>query len=417
MGINRTSTMTADRADLPAGGACLPAARPLAASAWPPRRLARAAGATVLAAAWALATAPAAQAAEPATGPRVPTLEVRAGTGSTGFELDGVIQPIRQATVSAQVSGNLTELRIKAGDRVRTGQAIARIDERDVQAGLARTEAAVTEADAQVRLATTEFNRARELRGQGFLSQAAQDTAETQLKAARSALAQAQAARTQATLARGFAVVTAPFDAVVLETHMEAGDLATLGRPIATLYAPQALRAVVQVSTTRAPTARAARRIEVQLADGRWIAPAQRSEGPVADAVSQTVEWRLDLPSTAQAAVRPGQSVRVRFAEAAPGGAAAPDQPSVPRVPAAAVLRRGELTAVYVVQQQHFALRAVRAGASSSAGVEILAGLRTGERIAADAVKAGLSGAVPVLQADASPAQADSAASPAVARQ
>lgn len=411
MGINHAPSRSASR---PVRGGSQPAGDLVHVA--PRRRAALAAGSALLAAtAWALFAAPPVSAAEGvATGPRVPTLEVRTGAGSAGFELDGVIQPIRQATVAAQVGGNLTELRVKAGDRVKAGQTIARIDERDVQAGVARAEAAVTQADAQMRLATTDFERARELRGQGFLSQAAQDAAETQLKAARSALAQAQAARSQASLARGFALVTAPFDAVVLETHMEAGDLATLGRPIVTMYAPQALRAVVQVSASRAPVARAARRIEVQLADGRWIAPSQRTEGPVADAVSQTFEWRLDLPATAQAAVRPGQSVRVRFAEAGNG---AGDRPQVPRVPAAAVLRRGELTAVYVVQQQHFALRAVRAGSSAGGEVEILAGLRAGERIAADAIRGGLAGAVPVLEADANPAQAEPAAASSVARQ
>jgi hypothetical protein len=65
-------------------------------------------------------------------------------------------------------------------------------------------------------------------------------------------------------------------------------------------------------------------------------------------------------------------------------------------VPSAAVLRRGELTAVYVAQGSRFVLRAVRAGADRGpSGVEVLAGLQAGERIAADAVRAGLADAVP----------------------
>ena len=64
--------------------------------------------------------------------------------------------------------------------------------------------------------------------------------------------------------------------------------------------------------------------------------------------------------------------------------------------PASALLQRGELTAVYVVQGQRFVLRAVRTGAQhGAAGTEVLAGLKAGERVALHAVQAGLAGAVP----------------------
>jgi hypothetical protein len=92
----------------------------------------------------------------------------------------------------------------------------------------------------------------------------------------------------------------------------------------------------------------------------------------------------------------PGQVVRVHF-----GGAAAPAAAPVAAagplvVPQAAVLRRGELTAVYVAQGNTYVLRAVRLGADQGAqGVAVLAGLQPGERIAVDALKAGLVDARP----------------------
>jgi hypothetical protein len=178
----------------------------------------------------------------------------------------------------------------------------------------------------------------------------------------------------------------------VLATHVEAGDLAAPGRALVTLYAPGRLRAVVQVPSTRSALARAAKTGEVQLPDGRWVAPglAHRAAG-MADPVAQTVEWRLDLAPEIAAAWAPGQSVQVRFA-----GAAVPGQPARPLLPAAAVLQRGELTAVYAVQDGRFVLRPVRLGpALGDAGVEVLAGLKTGERFALDAVRAGLADATP----------------------
>jgi RND family efflux transporter MFP subunit len=316
-----------------------------------------------------------------------------APAGATGsFEIDGSLQPLRQSTVAAQIAGNVVALSVKAGDRVKAGQVLVRIDDRDAQAGVARSDAGISQAEAEWRNASVQAERARELRAQGFVSQAALDVALTQAKSAEAGLAQARAGRTQAALARGFAVVSAPYDAVVLATHIEAGDLATPGRALVTLYAPGQIRAVVQVPASQAALARAAKTIEVQLPDGRWVNPAARTDLPTADAVSQTVEWRLDLPADATASSLPGQAVRVRFA----GAPAAPGAGTPGRlvVPAAAVLRRGELTAVYVAREGRYVLRAVRLGADrGAAGVEVLAGLEAGERVAADALRAGLDGA------------------------
>jgi RND family efflux transporter MFP subunit len=326
-----------------------------------------------------------------AQSPSVPTAVVGSATGAPAFEIDGTVQAIQQSTLAAQVSGNVTVLLVKAGERVRAGQPIARIDDRDLQAALARGEAGVAQAEAELRNARVAAERTRELRAHNFVSQAALDTAETQLKAAEAGARQAEAARSQSALARSFAGVVAPFDALVLATHVEAGDLASPGRPLATLYVPGRMRATVQLPASRSAAARAATRIEVQLPDGRWVEPASRSELPGADAVSQTVEWRLDLPPQVGATLVPGVAVRVRFTGAEAGPAAA--GPARLTVPATAVLRRGELSAVYVVQGAQFVLKPVRLGGRLGDAVEVLAGLKAGERIALDPVRAGLAGA------------------------
>ncbi|MCW5609739.1 MAG: efflux RND transporter periplasmic adaptor subunit [Rubrivivax sp.] len=314
----------------------------------------------------------------------VPTVAVGSAARGAGFETDATLQALQQSTVGAQIAGNVLQLAVKAGDRVRAGQVLVRIDERDAQ------------ADAEQRNAQTHVQRTRDLRAQGFVSQAALDVAETQLKAADAGVQQARAARAQAALARGFAAVTAPFDAVVLATHVETGDLAAPGRPLVTLYAPGRVRAVVNLAASRSAAARTATTTEVQLPDGRWVVPVARTELPGTDAVSQTVEWRLDLAPADGAALLPGQSVRVRFAGGTAAAAAAPAGRLV--VPAGAVLRRGELTAVYAAQDGRFVLKAVRLGAAVGDGIEVLAGLKAGERVALDPVRAGLAGAVPAAQ-------------------
>jgi RND family efflux transporter MFP subunit len=363
----------------------------------------------------------------------VETVAVNTSATSPRFELDGQLQAARLATVSAQSAGNVLALLVKAGDRVRAGQLLARVDDRSSSAGLAQSEAGVTQADTVARLARTQVTRQRALRAEGFISQAALDDAEAQLKAAEAGLAQAQAGRSQAALAKAHAQVVAPFDGVVLATLVEAGDLAGPGRPLLTLFAPGALRAVVQLPASQAALWRA-RLGEVRIGlpqtpgtgatDGslRWITPVKRELLPLADAVAQTMELRLDLAAADTRELVPGLNVRVRLmakgaggpaaaqgaasqgasqgaatVAVAPSAAAAPAQAASLRVPAAAVLQRGELTAVYVALPGRpvFALRQVRVGPADGGQWPVLAGLRAGERVAADAVRAGLAGAQP----------------------
>jgi RND family efflux transporter MFP subunit len=303
--------------------------------------------------------------------------------------LDGTLQAVKQSTLSAQASGRIAQLNVKAGDQIRAGQVLAVIDDRVTQAGVAQAQAGVAQAEAQLHNAEAQVQRTRDLRAQGFISQAALDTAEAQFRAAQAGAAQARAGATQSSLAQGFTRLTAPYDGYVLSTHAQAGDLAAPGVPVLTVYAPQPLRAVVHVPASRAALAQDAKRIEVQLPNGQWVAPASRTRLPAADPVSQTIEWRLDLSAQDAAQQVPGQQVQVRFV-------AGEEQRLV--LPASAVLRRGELTAVYVVAPEGskagFVLRAVRLGTNhGDAGLEVIAGVKAGDRVALDPVRAGLAGA------------------------
>ena len=328
----------------------------------------------------------------------VPTVKVQRTSSAGVATLDGSLQPVKQSTIAAQIGGTVMALLVKAGDRVRAGQPLARLDPREAQAGLARADAVVAQAQAELNQARQHAERTRDLRAQGFVSQAALDLAQTQLSAAQAGTAQAQAARRQAALISGHTEVTAPFAGVVLATLVEVGDLAVAGRPVLTLYEPGALRAVVQVPVSRAVIAQSAREVSIEMPDGRSLTPTARQPLPSTDPVTQTVEWRLPLSAADSAAGRPGQSVRVHFrAPPAPVSvsAAATGREGALSVPSSAVLRRGELSAVYVVDNGKFALRPVRTGASAGERIELLAGVREGQVIARDAVRAGLQGARP----------------------
>lgn len=337
-----------------------------------------------------------------AKAPVVPVVEVSLRPVGAGLTLDGTLEAVQQSTLSAQASGRIVQMNAKAGDRVRAGQVLAVIDDRLTQAGVvqaragvAQAQAVIAQAEVELRDAQAHLQRTRDLRAQNFVAQAALDMAEARFRAAEAGLAQARAGATQArageaqsALAQGFTRLTAPYDGFVLATHAERGDLAAPGVPVLTVYAPQPLRAVVHVPASQTAIAQGARRVEIELhapQGTQWVAPVRQTRLPAADPVSQTVEWRLDLAPEHAALAVPGQQTRVRFV--------AGDAMRLV-VPSGAVLRRGELTALYVASPTGFVLRAVRLGPDhGAAGVEVLAGVKAGDRVALDPVRAGLAGA------------------------
>ena len=159
-------------------------------------------------------------------------------------------------------------------------------------------------ARASLTLAEQSFQRQQQLRAQGFISQGALEQAEAQFKSARAQaqaqLAAAQAARSQTAWHR----VTAPYAGVVAELPVALGDMALPGRPLLTLFDPQALRvsaSLPQALAAQGLPALDSLRIELP-ALGQTVQPTRVQRLPLADASSQTVLLRLDLPAGSAAA-------------------------------------------------------------------------------------------------------------------
>lgn len=341
----------------------------------------RIAGATALAALMALEALAAAPSA--AGVPALASAEVAGGRTSPAVAYDGVVEAVRQTVVAAQVPGAVVALPVKAGDPVKAGQVLVRLDARAAEQQAGAAAAQVQAARAAQEAASREFERQQQLYRQNYISRAALDRAEAQHKSAQAEaaaqLASAGAARTQS----GFYVVKAPYDGIVSEVSVVLGDMAMPGRPLLTLYDPGALRVSAAVPQTAAPragstgsTGGAAPQAELPGTAPARITPARWQMMPAVDPATHTVELRLDLP--AGTAASPGMFARVWL----PGAAQAAASLSVP---AQAVVRRAEMTGVYVLGTDGKPLlRQVRLGRASGDQVEVLTGLRAGERVALD---------------------------------
>lgn len=299
------------------------------------------------------------------------------------YAADAVIEAVRQATVSAQIAGTITQFHVDAGDRVKRGQVLARIDTRETDAQVSAGRAGVAQAEAQLNQARVNHERTQNLIRQGFVSQAALDKADADLKTAQAGLEAARAGSAQASTARSFAELRAPIDGVVSQRLMEIGELAAPGKPVLMLHDPAALRAVGAVPQFMLPQVAAAKTAQVSLpAIDKTVVAARVTVLPAADARLLSTVVRAELGDVAPAGVVPGTAAKILL----PTG-----QAKKLVMPASAVLRRGELTAAYVVAADgRPQLRQIRVGDSVAEGmVEVLAGLGDGERVALDPLAAG----------------------------
>lgn len=293
------------------------------------------------------------------------------------YPAEGVVEAVRQAVVAARVPGRIVELKVDAGDRVKAGQVIARIDEREAGQAVAEARAQVARAEADLANARANYERTQKLVAEKFMSAATLDKARADYRAAEAQLAAARAGAEQATTSRDYASVTAPFAGLVATRHAQAGEMAQPGLPIVTIYDPSEMRVVASVPQATAAELRG--KVQAAYAELPTLERTVRAKAvtvlPSADARTLTTTVRLDLPEPIPGAV-PGTFARAQF--------------TIGRakrlvVPARSVVQRSEVAGAYVVTDSGAVqLRQLRLGERSGDQVEVLAGLEAGERVAVD---------------------------------
>ncbi len=340
------------------------------------------AAAPLLAAVMLMAPLRPAEAAGPAPVAPIATYAVAYRDVPDVISAEGVVEAVRQSTLAAQIAGQIVELRVKVGDSVKAGQVLARIDPRAAEQAVSGSQSQVAEAQAGLTNALRGYERNRQLVAQKFISKAALDQSELDYKAAQARVAALQANAGQASTARTFTTITAPYAGVVAATPIEVGDMATPGRALVTVFDPTNMRVIATLSQSSLREVKLDMPAQVDIpALKHKVTAKQVTLIPLADSRTHTAKLRLELGDAS--GLLPGQFARAYFVTGAARKLVIPQQ---------AVLRRSEVTAVYVVKASgQPSLRQIRAGdASIDAYVEVLAGLREGERVALEPIKAGL---------------------------
>lgn len=312
----------------------------------------------------------------------VRAVTITANETSDAITLTGRVQAQAEINQSFRLDGQLIELTVDIGDRVRQGQLIARLDSQNEQSGLQTAQAQVVAAQVQLVDARNNFNRMRDLVVDDAVARAAYDHAEAVLKTAE---AQLKGAQSQLALAQNrldFTALKADADGVVTARGAEVGEVVSAGRMIVQVAQAGARDAVFDVPAQLKDGASRNAPIEVWLtSDPNVKAKGRvRDVAPRADPVTGTFQVRIQLLNP-PAAMRLGTTVTGRMRTGTVAGI---------EIPSSAMLRDGGRPAVWVVDPaaKTVSIRHVETSANTSAGIRVSAGLNAGDIVVTAGVQA-----------------------------
>lgn len=312
----------------------------------------------------------------------------------------GTVRSSAISSIASRISGDVVAVHVREGDRVKKGQLLLEIDPRDANAQMAlaragqsqttaaidSANAAIASAEAQAAFAEATFKRFAALRQRGSVSvqeyeraRAEHLSAAAEVDRARQTRQQllgqrdaAGASSVQAATMSSYTRVRAPFDGVISARLIDPGSQAAPGTPLLTIDSASNHR--VEATVDETATVAVSDEVIVEIGNAS-IRGRVAHVVPSLDPRTRTSLITIELP--AGTAWRSGSYARVQVHSG--------DAQAIV-IPAAAVVRRGQVTGVFVVEAEGKALlRLVTLGETSGDRVEILSGLRAGERIVSTA--------------------------------
>jgi RND family efflux transporter MFP subunit len=291
----------------------------------------------------------------PAAAVRLQTVESRQRAATE--EVVGTVRARLRSVIEAKVSGKIDKMLVVPGQNVKVGELLVELDAREIQARVDQARAVRQQAEADLK-------RMSSLWEQKILSQSEYDSAQSKFRVADGSALEAE------TLL-GYTKVTAPFGGIITRKHADVGDLASPGKPLLELEDASTLRLEADVPEAVVDRIKLGDKLPVRITALESDREGVVSEiAPAADPNSRTFLVKLDLPSTP--GLRAGQFGRV----AMPVG-----MTSALRVPASAVVQRGQMELVFVADNGRAQLRLVKTGKHVGNEVEIVSGLSPGEAV------------------------------------
>ena len=336
------------------------------------------------------------------------------------YEAVGTVRAKASSIVAARIMGNITSIRVREGDRVRAGQTVIEIENRDApvqiqkaQAGVRESNDAFDEAERNIRaaeaardaaranesLASSTFNRYQTLFNRQSVSPQEFDEVRTKLEVAKadteradrmlqatkarqnqiySRIDQAKADVSNARIYAGYSRLASPINGVVVAKHVDAGSMATPGAPLLTIENDANYQLEVSVEESQLgkihPGDQAS--VTIEALSNQQLTCSVVEIVPTADPNSRSYTVKLSLPNISGQQLRSGIFGRARFVSGAR---------NLLSVPRKAITQNGQLVSVFVVDRSGTArMRLIKTGENFGERVEVLSGLNDGEQIVSE---------------------------------
>ena len=305
-------------------------------------------------------------------------------------EAVGTVKSVTSAVVAARVTGVMTSINVKEGDRVRKGQTLATLESKETSAGAAAARAgadearnALHEAMSRKRLADATFKRYQQLFIEQAVTRQEFDTRQTEQEVAAQGVARAESRLAQALegakaadAMAGYTKVVAPLSGVVTAKSVDSGATLFPGMPILTVEDDSAFLLEVQAPESLKGRISVGQSVDVALDVQQVLAGRVAEVVPIVDPGSRTFTVKMAISGKN---LRSGMYGRAMFPVGSRKGIT---------VPRSAVVERGSLTSVWFVDAGGIArMRLIKPGRSTGNGLEVLSGLTAGDRIAVSGVE------------------------------
>lgn len=294
---------------------------------------------------------------------------------STGPQLSGSLVAEHTAQIRAEIPGSVVQVFFEPGARVKAGASLAKIDDRAINDSYLSARSGLTAAETSADLATRELERAVTLEGAGAISERDVENARRAQLSAASMLLDARARLAAAQKQLDATNVLAPYDGIVSERSVNAGDVVTPGAPLFTIVDPATMRleAAVPAEELGQVYVGAAVRFSVTGYPGRTFEGRVSHINPSADPQTRQVRLFVRIPNAGN------KLVAGLFAN----GRVASDSRETLTVPASAVDMRGLAPTVLRLNQGRTERVEVTLGARDEATerVEVLSGIASGDTL------------------------------------
>lgn len=291
------------------------------------------------------------------------------------FSASGQIEAEQFANISTRMMGYVTKVYVKVGDKVRKGQALIDINNADMEAKKAQTQAGIIQAQARFNTAKKDMDRFQVLFDQNSASQKELDDVKAQYDIAEAQLENARQMENEVKAMLSYSNIKAPFNGVITSKSVKAGDMANPGQHLLSLEAPDNFVAKVMVPETNIPYVQQDDSVKVYVKSNQ-----QNLSGTVSEISTSSqnsggqylVKIKLDIPKEMR--LYSGMFVSADF----PSSHTTNNQVLVPKI---AIVSKGDLQGIYTVSTSNTAiLRWLKLGRSVGDQVEVLSGLSEGEQ-------------------------------------